>query len=124
MKRKLKSIKNVRMLMKRGKIFKFNWNACVINKLKNLKKNIKTKDVIKYFVHQSIYQIRDISTSITEYAICIVAQQFLEAYPNVFEDRDFQNGKIGNGCHTLCSKMINRNHNLNRAKEGRNLSQE
>ena len=104
--------------------FKFNWNACVISKINDLKNNIKTKDVIKYFVHQSIYQMRDISTNIPEYAIRIVVQQFVEAYPNVFEDRNFQNEKIGNGCHTLCSKMINRNHNLNRAKEGRNLSQE
>ena len=65
--------------------------------------------------------MRDIRKSIPEYAIRIVAQKFVAAYPNVFKDRNFQNEKIGNGCHTLYSKMMNRSHNLNRAEEGKNL---
>ena len=106
------------------KNFKFNWNSCSTRRINDLKQGIKTDETIRYFVHQSVDKMRDVNTSIPEYAMQIVANQIVEAYPSIFQDKNLRNEKLGQGYHTMTSKMINRNNNLNRAKEGKTLAQE
>ena len=40
--------------------FQLNWKICTNSKIKNLKSGKKTHEVIKYFVHQVIDQLREI----------------------------------------------------------------
>ena len=106
------------------KYFQFDWNSCPVRRINELKQGIKTGEIIRYFFHQSVDQMRDVNTNIPEYAMRIVANQIFVAFPDVFQDKNLRNEKLGRGCHTMTSKIINRNNNLNRVKEGNTLAQE
>ncbi|XP_043463964.1 uncharacterized protein LOC122499583 isoform X2 [Leptopilina heterotoma] len=104
--------------------FRFKWDYCSAEYINKLKTGNNTKHTITYFVNEIVFQMRNIKTSIPLRAFQTVAQQIVAEYPKTFQDKRLNNQVLGNGCHTLSHKLLNRNNNLNRPENGTTLSKD
>ncbi|XP_031327771.1 uncharacterized protein LOC116166304 [Photinus pyralis] len=82
--------------------------------LENLGNGVRNKLDIKFLVQLIVNDMRLIKKVIPMKAFKIVAKKLIDRYPLIFRDVDEDGVVLGDGSHSLVSKLVERNNYLNR----------
>lgn len=91
-----------------------NWEELRKETIEECQKGTRNKQCIAEVVHLVVTAMRHISTFLPSPAIKIVSQKVVDRFPSTFKDVDEDGIIIGDGNHTIFSKIQDRNNYLNR----------
>ena len=104
--------------------FRIPWDKFDSNSLTALQNKIKTKNVIKKVTSKIIDELRCINQRIPVVVLKNVAMELRDTYLDIFEDRNDDGTRLGNGIVGVMSNLFNRNSYLNRRNMSDGLSKE
>lgn len=81
---------------------------------KSLNSDKKDRNSITEVVQVVVHEMREISKHIPSKAFKMAAKKIIDRYPNIFKDVDSDGVVVGDGSHSLFSKLTDRNNYLNR----------
>lgn len=94
--------------------FPIPWGKIPDFMLENLREGRPQKSHLSQMVHVIVNEMRGITTNIPYKAFRIIAKKMCDKYPKAFIDRDEDGTVLGDGMHSLVSKLHIRNTYLNR----------
>lgn len=95
--------------------FQLPWDkfsASSLNECEN--GNKKNRQAVNDVVHVMVNAVREVKTYVPSKVFKIIAKKIVEKYPLMFQDVDEEKVILGDGAHTIFSKLQDRNNYLNR----------
>lgn len=90
------------------------WNKLPSDIKCEIDKGNSDKRIINECVRLIISEIRNIKRDTSQHTLKIMAHKMISAYPKIFEDVDDDGEVLGDGSHTIFSKLYERNNYLNK----------
>lgn len=94
--------------------FSIPWDKMPSYVLAALKQGNHERKIINEVVQVIVNEMREISKNVPSKAMRILTEKLIVEYPTTFKDVDEVRIIIGDGCHSIFSKLVDRNNYLNR----------
>lgn len=95
------------------------WDKLSNEQMEELNNGIKSRQTVTALLHLTINEMRSVKHIIPTKAFKLMAKKIIDRFPDIFRDVDEEGVVLGDGTHSLVSKLQDRNNYLNRPHKRR-----